>query len=134
MANIGARLSARQSIETALQTFKELSDKQDYRGFDQRLMNEVRLIDATPTGDSTWELDITEPWGNLNGTRIRIKCSVIQHGRTMALLRGTIESVDGKIVYATAEHHKVAVPTKPDHAEHLQELRVSIGKESKGRL
>lgn len=36
-------------------------------------------------------------------------------GRTMAMIRGTIESIDGVQVYATVEHRKVHVPMKPEH-------------------
>lgn len=36
-------------------------------------------------------------------------------GRTMAMIRGTMESLDGKIIYCTCEHHKVAVPTPAEH-------------------
>ncbi|KAL1955786.1 hypothetical protein VTO42DRAFT_8106 [Malbranchea cinnamomea] len=57
------------------------------------------------------------------GTTIRIKCEVIQHGRRMALIRGVMESVDGKTVYATVEHHKTALPSKPEYAKRLREAR-----------
>ncbi|KAM5493036.1 hypothetical protein MaudMau93_001130 [Microsporum audouinii] len=60
------------------------------------------------------------------GTTIRIKCTTLQHGRTMAMLRGVMESVDGKIVYATAEHHKVATPAKPEFAERLMKEREKV--------
>lgn len=33
----------------------------------------------------------------------------------MALIRGEMTSEDGSLVYATVEHHKVNVPTKPEH-------------------
>lgn len=33
----------------------------------------------------------------------------------MALIRGEMVSMDGKTTYATCEHHKVAVPTRPEH-------------------
>ena len=41
----------------------------------------------------------------------------------MAMLRGVMESVDGKTVYATAEHHKSAVDSKPEYAKRLRETR-----------
>ena len=47
---------------------------------------------------------------SLKGTTVRLHSQVLQHGRTMALIRGTMTSADGKTVYATAEHHKVNVP------------------------
>jgi len=39
----------------------------------------------------------------------------VQHGRTMAMIRGSMESENGKTVYATCEHHKVFLPSKPEH-------------------
>lgn len=33
----------------------------------------------------------------------------------MALIKGEMTSEDGKIVYATVEHHKVNVPARPEH-------------------
>lgn len=49
------------------------------------------------------------------GTTIRIHTKVLQVGRTMALLRGEMRSVDGSILYSTCEHHKVAVPTPKEN-------------------
>jgi acyl-coenzyme A thioesterase 13 len=45
----------------------------------------------------------------------------MQVGRTMAHIRGSMQSLDGKIVYCTCEHHKVGVPSRPDHLEHKVE-------------
>lgn len=42
----------------------------------------------------------------------------MQVGRTMAMIRGTMSSQDGKVVYCTCEHHKVAVPTQKEHLEY----------------
>ena len=41
----------------------------------------------------------------------------------MALIRGTLESVDGKTVYATCEHHKVNVPSLEAHVKARDEMR-----------
>lgn len=49
------------------------------------------------------------------GTTVRIHSTVMQVGRTMALIRGTMTSPDGKTIYCTCEHHKVAVPSKEEH-------------------
>lgn len=38
-----------------------------------------------------------------------------QAGRTMAMIRGTMTSQDGKTVFCTCEHHKVSVPTPKEH-------------------
>ncbi|TVY87441.1 Acyl-coenzyme A thioesterase, partial [Lachnellula willkommii] len=55
------------------------------------------------------------------GTTVRINSKVMQVGRTMAMIRGTMSSQDGKTVYCTCEHHKVAVPTREEHLEHRVE-------------
>ncbi len=49
------------------------------------------------------------------GTKIHIHSTVLQVGRTMAMISGRMTSTDGKIVYCTCEHHKVAVPTRKEH-------------------
>jgi len=56
-------------------------------------------------------------------TTVRLKSEVIQHGRTMALIRGTMTSVDYKTVYAVCDHHKVNVPTMPEHINLRDEMR-----------
>jgi acyl-coenzyme A thioesterase 13 len=33
----------------------------------------------------------------------------------MAMISGRMTSTDGKTIYCTCEHHKVAVPTRPEH-------------------
>jgi acyl-coenzyme A thioesterase 13 len=47
----------------------------------------------------------------------------------MALISAYIESPDGKIKYATVEHHKVHVPAIQDFAERLQALKVARRRE-----
>ncbi|KAI9815670.1 MAG: hypothetical protein M1827_002066 [Pycnora praestabilis] len=49
------------------------------------------------------------------GTTVHIRSHVVQHGRTMALIRGAMTSTDGKTTYATVEHHKVNIPVKEEH-------------------
>lgn len=49
------------------------------------------------------------------GTTIRIRSWVTQVGKTMAMIRSEMTSEDGKTIYATCEHHKVNVPTRPEH-------------------
>ena len=51
------------------------------------------------------------------GTTVKLHSEVMQVGRTMAMIKGVMTSLDGKIVYVTCEHHKVAVPTQPHHLE-----------------
>lgn len=55
------------------------------------------------------------------GTTVRIHSKVMQVGRTMALIRGTMTSQDGETVYCTCEHHKVAVPSRKEHMEFVVE-------------
>ncbi|KAL2367811.1 hypothetical protein RJZ57_007816 [Blastomyces gilchristii] len=55
------------------------------------------------------------------GSIVYIRTNVIQHGRTMALIGATMESKDGKIIYATAEHHKVHTPALPEYSQRLRE-------------
>ena len=47
----------------------------------------------------------------------------------MALISAYIESPDGKIKYATVEHHKVHVPANKELAERLQALKVARRRE-----
>jgi len=52
------------------------------------------------------------------GTTVRLHSEVTQVGRTMAMIRGTMTSKDGKTIFCTCEHHKVSVPTRPEHLTH----------------
>ncbi len=49
------------------------------------------------------------------GTTVRLHSEVTQIGKTMAMIRGVMASQDGKTTYCTCEHHKVSVPTQPNH-------------------
>jgi acyl-coenzyme A thioesterase 13 len=49
---------------------------------------------------------------------VRINCKVLQVGRTMAMMRGEITSLDGKVSYSVCEHHKVSVPTPQGNLTH----------------
>ncbi|PQE04139.1 thioesterase family protein [Rutstroemia sp. NJR-2017a BVV2] len=55
------------------------------------------------------------------GTTVRLYSEVVQFGKTMAMIRGSMTSQDGSITYCTCEHHKVSVPTKQDHLAHKVE-------------
>ena len=61
----------------------------------------------------------------MKGTTVRVKCQVEQHGRTMALISACIESLDGKVKFATAEHHKVHVPAAPENVRRLESLKAA---------
>ncbi len=58
---------------------------------------------------------------------MRLHSEVAQVGRTMAMIRGTMTSQDGKTIYCTAEHHKVRVPTRPEHLRHRVEWDEAFG-------
>jgi acyl-coenzyme A thioesterase 13 len=49
------------------------------------------------------------------GITVRLNIKVVSVGKQMAMIRGEMTSQDGKIVYCTAEHHKVNVPVTPEH-------------------
>lgn len=55
------------------------------------------------------------PINYVTGTKIHIHSEVTQAGRTMAMIRGVMQSPDGKTTYCTCEHHKVSVPTQKEH-------------------
>jgi len=55
------------------------------------------------------------------GITVRIHSEVLQVGRTMAFIRGVMQSLDGTIIYCTCEHHKVGVPTRSEHLKHRVE-------------
>jgi hypothetical protein len=46
----------------------------DRKGFDSRLMRDVKLIDAGPEGVVTWELTITPAYANLNSETSEGSC------------------------------------------------------------
>ena len=49
------------------------------------------------------------------GTTVRLISKVMSVGKQMAMIRGEMTSLDGKITYCTVEHHKVNVPVLPEH-------------------
>lgn len=49
------------------------------------------------------------------GTKVRISSKVVSVGKQMAMIRGIMTSLDGKITYCTVEHHKVNVPVLSQH-------------------
>ncbi|KAL1614561.1 hypothetical protein SLS54_009622 [Diplodia seriata] len=51
------------------------------------------------------------------GTTVLLTSRVVQAGKTMAMIKGEMSSLDGKLVYATAEHHKVNVALNDKHAK-----------------
>lgn len=68
-------------------------------------------------GGVTRTLNISYLKGVPLGTTVKITSQVMQVGRTMALIRGTMSSLDGKTIYCTCEHHKVNVSTRPQHVD-----------------
>jgi len=167
MASISARQKAIKGVEAIFDRYHTIARAQNYDGFDLHLMENVKIIDASPAGTVDFELHIDDHYSNLNGvmhggaagvifdmctttalgplarpgywdflggvtrtlnvsylraipigTTVRIHSEVLQVGRTMAMIRGTMMSADGKTVFCTAEHHKVSVPTRPEHLTH----------------
>jgi acyl-coenzyme A thioesterase 13 len=51
------------------------------------------------------------------GSTVRIYSWVVAAGKTMAFIRSEMTSVDGNVVYATAEHHKVNSEAKREHGD-----------------
>jgi acyl-coenzyme A thioesterase 13 len=49
------------------------------------------------------------------GVTVRLISRVVSVGKQMAMVRGEMTSLDGKIIYCTAEHHKVNAPVQPEH-------------------
>lgn len=49
------------------------------------------------------------------GIKVRLYCQVMHVGRTAAMLHGEMTSLDGKVVYCTAENQRIAVPTQKWH-------------------
>ncbi|EED14824.1 conserved hypothetical protein [Talaromyces stipitatus ATCC 10500] len=167
------------AVESFIELYKQLVLEQNFKGYDTKLLTQdLRFIDAEPSGSSSWEMAADETWCNMNGvlhggaygvifdmctaitmqtisrpgyweflagvtrtlnisylkaiplgTTIRINCQVEQHGKTMALISGYIESLDGKVKYATAEHHKVHVPADPGLASRLEALKLARRRE-----
>lgn len=66
-------------------------------------------------GGITRSLNITYLRGVPTDTTVLFRSHVVQHGKTVALVRGEMVSEDGKKVYAVADHHKVNVPMLPEH-------------------
>jgi len=53
----------------------------------------------------------------------------------MAMISGRITSTDGKTIYCTCEHHKVAVPTRPEHLAKEYEVEWDrLQRDEKGKL
>lgn len=67
------------------------------------------------------------------GSTVRVVSELVQHGRTMAFLRGRMESLDGKTLYASCEHHKVNVPSLGAHLKIRDEMRAEKRRLEKGR-
>lgn len=51
------------------------------------------------------------------GTTVYFRSRVVQHGKTMALIKGEVTDEQAKVVYATCEHHKVNTPMLKEHKD-----------------
>ncbi|RDW95302.1 hypothetical protein BP5796_01065 [Coleophoma crateriformis] len=158
------------AVEAIFDRYRLIAAGTNFNGFDRHVMDNCKIINASPEGVVEFEFLIDERYGNLNGvmhggaagvifdmcttsalgplakpgywdflggvtrtlnisylraipigTTVRLKSVVTSAGRTMAMIRGTMASVDGKTIYCTAEHHKVRVPTQPEHNKYRVE-------------
>ncbi|KAK8247755.1 HotDog domain-containing protein [Phyllosticta capitalensis] len=66
-------------------------------------------------GGVTRTLNISYLRGVPIGTKVLLSSKVIQIGKKMAMIKGEMTSLDGKMVYATAEHHKVNAQPNSEH-------------------
>jgi len=175
------RAEALKAVEAIFERYGLIAKARNFQGFDKHIMENLKLVDATPQGTVDFEFLIDERYTNINGvmhggaagvifdmcttsalgplakpgfwdflggvtrslnisylraipvgTTIRLHSEVLQVGRTMAMIRGTMTSQDGKIIFCTAEHHKVSVPTQKEHLLHKvpwDELWSSDGKD-----
>lgn len=48
-------------------------------------------------------------------TTVRLSSKVVSVGKQMAMIRGVMTSLDGRVTYCTVEHHKVNVPVQEQH-------------------
>ncbi|KAI8940746.1 hypothetical protein NX059_002011 [Plenodomus lindquistii] len=51
------------------------------------------------------------------GTHVRLNSKVVSVGKQMAMIRGDMTSMDGKVTFCTVEHHKVNTPALPEHLQ-----------------
>lgn len=93
----------------------------------------ISYLRAIPVGSSLPPL-LSPPTNRSPGTTIRIHSEVLQVGRTMAMIRGEMTSLDGKTIYCTCEHHKVSVPTQADHLKHRIEWDELWDEKGKAKL
>lgn len=54
------------------------------------------------------------------GTTVRVRSRPVSIGKTMAYCETTVESLDGKIIYATGQHHFYCFPQGPESVKKLQ--------------
>ncbi|CZR53760.1 uncharacterized protein PAC_03641 [Phialocephala subalpina] len=150
------REKAMKAVEAIFERYLLIAKSTSFQGFDAHIMSTVKLLNASMDGTVDFEFLIDERYTNINGVMHggaagvifdmctttalgplakpgfwEIHSEVTQVGKTMAMIRGTMTSQDGKTIYCTCEHHKVAVPTQPKHLEHKvpwDELWVKDGK------
>lgn len=74
-----------------------------------------RLTTSSFLGGVTRTLNISYLRGVPIGTKVLLSSKVVQIGKKMAMIKGEMTSLDGKMVYATAEHHKVNAQPNSEH-------------------
>ncbi|MCJ1436727.1 hypothetical protein MMC27_006109 [Xylographa pallens] len=123
MATDGGNAQAIEKAQAALDDFvSRYRARNGEPQFDIDVMRRAKIVDATmagtlavalelgpaPPGGVTRALNLTYLRPVLLPAVVRIEAEVMQHGRSVSLSKGAILSPDGKKLYATCEHHKVA--------------------------
>ncbi|QSZ32604.1 hypothetical protein DSL72_002183 [Monilinia vaccinii-corymbosi] len=58
---------AMKALKDVFDRYRQIAASQNFNGFDAHLMNNIRILDATPAGTVTFEFLISEQYSNLNG-------------------------------------------------------------------
>ncbi|MCJ1448144.1 MAG: hypothetical protein MMC23_008658 [Stictis urceolatum] len=87
---------------TALPNFEGSSSQESLEAIDGQPRTQY-----VPPGGISRGLNITYLRPVRLPATVRIEVSIVQHGRSASLVRGSIASLDGKSTYFTCEHHKI---------------------------
>ncbi|ERT03137.1 hypothetical protein HMPREF1624_01442 [Sporothrix schenckii ATCC 58251] len=114
----------------------------DYQGFERQVMRTGKVVDTSLSPPSSIYRAIDYDYiqySNMNGnflgdvsrtinssylkpfplnTTVLVHAQVYHIGRTLAMIKGCMTSEDGKTVYATCDHHEVAMATPAHQLAH----------------
>ncbi|KAG4431153.1 hypothetical protein IFR05_013354, partial [Cadophora sp. M221] len=62
-----SRAKAMKGVEAIFERYLLIAKSTDFTGFDRHIMENVKLIDASPEGTVTFEFYIDERYSNVNG-------------------------------------------------------------------